>query len=45
MQKYKRVVGNAPAFYKLDEIESQDVDTPFDWLVAEAIYKKKYNEK
>lgn len=45
MQKYKRVVGNAPAFYKLDEIESLDVDTPFDWLVAEAIYKKKYNEK
>ena len=45
MQKYKRVVGNAPAFYKLDEIESQDVDTPFDWLVAEASYKKKYNEK
>ena len=45
MQKYKRVVGNAPAFYKLDEIESLDVDTPFDWLVAEAIYRKKYNEK
>lgn len=45
MKKYKRVVGNAPAFYKLNEIESQDVDTPFDWLVAESIYKELYNEK
>jgi len=41
MRTKNRIVGNNPGFYKLDEIESIDVDTPFDWMVAETIYKEK----
>jgi len=41
MKTKNRIVGNNPGFYKLDEIESIDVDTPFDWMVAETIYKEK----
>jgi CMP-N-acetylneuraminic acid synthetase len=41
MKNKNRIVGNNPGFYKLDEIESIDVDTPFDWIVAETIYKEK----
>lgn len=41
MRTKNRIVGNNPGFYKLDEIESIDVDTPFDWIVAETIYKEK----
>lgn len=41
MKTKNRIVGNNPGFYKLDEIESIDVDTPFDWIVAETIYKEK----
>jgi len=40
MEKEKRVVGNHPGFYKLNEIESVDIDTPLDWIVAETIYDK-----
>lgn len=40
MKKYKRVIGNNPGFYKLNEIESVDIDTEYDFLVAEQLYKK-----
>ena len=30
MRTKNRIVGNNPGFYKLDEIESIDVDTPLD---------------
>ena len=30
-------MSNNAGFYKLSEIESIDIDTPFDWLVAESI--------
>tara|TARA_B100000287_G_scaffold425044_1_gene470705 strand:+ start:192 stop:845 length:654 start_codon:yes stop_codon:yes gene_type:complete len=45
MKKEKRVIGNKPGFYKLDEFESTDIDTEFDFFVAEQIYKKYYKEK
>ena len=41
MKKEKRVVGNNPGFYKLDEIESIDIDTEFDFFIAEQIYMKR----
>jgi len=42
MKKERRVVGNKPGFYKLNDIESIDVDTEFDWLIAEKIYEQYY---
>ena len=42
MKKEKRVVGNKPGFYKLNEFESTDIDTEFDFFIAEQIYKKYY---
>jgi len=40
MIKYSNVVTEEPSFYVLDEIESVDIDTEFDFMVAETIYKK-----
>jgi CMP-N-acetylneuraminic acid synthetase len=34
------VVTENPYFYKLDEIESMDIDTEFDFMLAEYVYKK-----
>tara|TARA_B100000287_G_scaffold429654_1_gene483397 strand:- start:1952 stop:2605 length:654 start_codon:yes stop_codon:yes gene_type:complete len=39
MKRKRAVIGDKPGFYKLNEIESIDVDTEFDWLVAERIYE------
>ena len=39
MKRKRAVVGYNPGFYKLNEIESIDVDTEFDWMVAERIYE------
>ena len=33
------LVGDNPGFITLDEIESTDIDTEFDWQIAEAIYE------
>tara|TARA_R110000787_G_scaffold286052_1_gene403182 strand:+ start:178 stop:840 length:663 start_codon:yes stop_codon:yes gene_type:complete len=40
MIKYRNVVTDNPTFKVLDEIESIDIDTEFDFMVAEMIYKK-----
>tara|TARA_B100000287_G_scaffold374417_1_gene374236 strand:+ start:413 stop:1060 length:648 start_codon:yes stop_codon:yes gene_type:complete len=40
MKNLKRVIGNNPGFYKLNEIESIDIDTEYDLFIAEQIYKK-----
>ena len=40
MIEYKNVVTDTPTFKILDEIESIDIDTEFDFLVAELIYEK-----
>jgi N-acylneuraminate cytidylyltransferase len=40
MVKHKNVVTDNPYFYRLDEIESIDIDTEFDFMVAEYVYKK-----
>ena len=40
MIKNRNIVTENPYFYKLDEIESIDIDTEFDFMVAEHIYKK-----
>jgi len=39
MIKNKNIVGNNPFFYKLNEIESIDIDTPLDFFIAEKVYK------
>jgi len=40
MIKYRNVVTENPTFKVLDEIESTDIDTEYDFMVAEIIYKK-----
>ena len=40
MIEYKNVVTDTPTFKILDEIESMDIDTEFDFMVAELIYNK-----
>jgi len=42
MLRYKNVVTSTPTFYMLDEIESVDVDTELDFIVAETLYKRLY---
>jgi N-acylneuraminate cytidylyltransferase len=43
MIKYRNVVTENPTFKVLDEIESIDIDTEFDFMVAEMIYKRLKN--
>ena len=40
MIKYANVVTPDPYFFVLDEIESIDIDTEFDFMVGEIVYKK-----
>ena len=40
MIKWKNVVTDNPTFKILDEIESIDIDTEFDFMIAELIYNK-----
>ena len=40
MLKYRNVVTEKPFFHLLNEIESIDIDTEFDFMVAEIVYKK-----
>jgi len=40
MIKHRNVVTDSPTFKVLDEIESIDIDTEFDFMVAEMVYKK-----
>ena len=40
MIQYKNIVTPNPTFKLLDEIESVDIDTEFDFMVAEMIYNK-----
>jgi len=39
MANLRRVVGRKPEFYLLNEIESIDIDTPFDFAVASSVYE------
>ena len=36
----KSVVGARPFFYELSETEAVDIDTPFDFIIAELMYQK-----
>ena len=40
MIENRNIVTENPYFYKLDEIESIDIDTEFDFMVAEHVYNK-----
>lgn len=40
MLEYRNVVTDNPTFKVLDEIESIDIDTEFDFMVAEMVYQK-----
>ena len=42
MIKYKNVIGRTPYMYELAEAESIDIDTEFDFEIAEFFYRKKY---
>ena len=44
MIKYRNVVTSNPTFKVLDEIESLDIDTEFDFMVAEHIHNKLKNK-
>lgn len=37
----KSIVGERPFFYQVDQVESIDIDTPFDFTVAELLYENK----
>ena len=39
MIEKRYVVGDKPFWYKLDDVESIDIDTEFDYMVAELIYE------
>ena len=39
MIENKNIIGQSPFFYKLDEVESIDIDTKLDFFIAEKIYK------
>jgi N-acylneuraminate cytidylyltransferase len=41
MVKYKNVVGHTPYMYELTETESLDIDTEFDFEIAEFLYRKR----
>ena len=40
MMEFKNVVTDEPTFKVLNEIESVDIDTEFDFMIAENIYKQ-----
>lgn len=42
MIKHKNVIGRKPYMYELSETESVDIDTEFDFDIAEFLYKKKF---
>ena len=39
MLKFRNIVCDHPEFYILDEIESLDIDTEFDFMITEHVYK------
>jgi N-acylneuraminate cytidylyltransferase len=39
MIKNRNIIGMNPYFYKLNEVESLDIDTPFDFFIAEKLYQ------
>lgn len=43
MASYGNIVNETPTFKILDEIESVDIDTEFDFMIAEKIYKELYH--
>lgn len=45
MIKNQYVVGNKPYWYELENLESIDVDVPFDFSIAELVYEKSIKEK
>lgn len=44
MIQYANVVTKNPTFYILDELESIDIDTEFDFMIAETIFNRVKNE-
>ena len=45
MLRNRSLIGNNPDFYELDHFESVDVDTPFDFFIAEQIYNEYFKNK
>jgi len=41
----RNIIGKNPFFYKIDEVESIDIDTPLDFFIAESLYKRMKLEK
>jgi N-acylneuraminate cytidylyltransferase len=39
MINYKNIIGVSPYFYKLNDVESIDIDTPTDFFIAEKLHK------
>jgi N-acylneuraminate cytidylyltransferase len=42
MLKNRSLIGDNPGFHSLEGFEAVDVDTPFDFFIAQQIYKKHY---
>ena len=45
MIKNRNIIGESPYFYKLDEVESVDIDTPLDFFIAEKLHRHLKIEK
>ena len=45
MLEFKNITTNNPHFKVLNEIESVDIDTELDFLIAEFLYKKMMSVK
>ena len=41
MFKTKTLIGKKPYFYKLDEVEGYDINTPLEFNFAEHLFKNK----
>ena len=40
MSRKKTLIGNKPYFYKLDQIEGHDINTPYEFEFAKYLFKK-----
>jgi N-acylneuraminate cytidylyltransferase len=45
MLSYTNIIGKRPYMFGLTEAESLDIDTEFDFEIAEFFYRKRYNIK
>lgn len=43
VKQHRTLIGNKPLFYRLNQLEGIDIDTPYDFVVSELLYKNNFN--